>query len=162
MKAILIDYTKADLAAAFNLHYAKKFPIRSKLLLFLGLFLFVLGAVLFFIPIDRLGNMKWIFFLVGLFYIGFYFYRKNSLINMALKNPTIKDMEKLAFTEKNIRFEGKKGFFEQDWDKFEEIHQDEDSTLLYSSKHNFFIIPSRILNDDEKNKLNNILKNKLK
>ena len=159
MNSFQIKYTNADLEAAFNLHYAKKFPIRSKLLLFLGLFLFVIGAAMFFFPIERLGNMKWLFFLVGLFYIGFYFYRKRSLIKMAMKNPTIKDMEKISFSDKIIRFEGQKGFFEQEWTKFDEMHQDEDSILLYMTKHNFFIIPKRVLNQEQKASLAKLVVN---
>ena len=35
MKAIDLSYTVADIEKAFDLHYAKQFPIRSKLLLIL-------------------------------------------------------------------------------------------------------------------------------
>lgn len=86
---------------------------------------------------------------MGLFYTGFYFYRKGSLIKMAMKNPTIKDMNKISFTDKAIRFEGKGGFFEQEWIKFNEAFFDENSYLLYISTHNFFIIPKRLMNKEQ-------------
>lgn len=149
MNTFNLNYTKADLEAAFNLHYAKKYPVRSKLLLILGLLLFVGGIALFFVQMPKLVNLKWLFFFMGLFYVGFYFYRKSSLIKLAMKNPTIKDMKKISFSDKSIRFEGDAGFFEQEWDKFIEAYQDENSILLYLNKHNFFIIPKHVMTKEQ-------------
>lgn len=149
MNTFNITYTKADLEAAFNLHYAKKFPFRSKVLLILGVILFAIGLLLFFVDIPKFTNMKWLFFFMGLFYLAFYFYRKYSLIKLAMKNPTIKDMKKIGFDDTIIRFEGDEGYFEQELLKFNEVFHDNDSVLLYMSKHNFFIIPKRIINSEQ-------------
>lgn len=149
MNTFDIKYTHSDLESAFNLHYAKKFPIRSKLLLILGVVLFIAGLGLFFVEMPKLGSLKWLFFFMGLFYVGFYFYRKGSLIKMAMKNPTIKDMKKVAFNDQTIRFEGDGGFFEQEWSKFNEAFEDDKSILMYMSKHNFFIIPKRLMNKEQ-------------
>jgi cation transport ATPase len=145
MKTLDLSYTKEDIEKAFDLHYNKQFPFRSKLLLILGVILLLTAFVFVFVHVGAFPSMKWIFALMGIFYIGFYFYRKRTMVNLAMKNPTIRDMCKIELTEAHIRFSGEKGYSVQEWDKFNEIHSDEFSTLLYLSKHNFFILPSRCL-----------------
>jgi hypothetical protein len=146
MKVIDLNYTVGDIEKAFDLHYAKQFPLRSRLLLILGVVLLFTSFVFFFIKQGVLPSMKWIFALMGVFYIGFYFYRKRSLVNLAMKNPTIRDMRKIELKDKYIRFSGEKGYSEQEWPNFKEIHEDNQSILLYLSKHNFFILPKRYFN----------------
>jgi hypothetical protein len=63
-----------------------------------------------------------------------------------MKNPTIRDMRKIELKDKYIRFSGEKGYSEQEWPNFKEIHEDNQSILLYLSKHNFFILPKRYFN----------------
>lgn len=147
MKTFDLTYTKEDVEKAFNLHYNKQFPFRSKLLLILGVILLLTAFVFVFINQDIFPSMKWVFALMGIFYIGFYFYRKRTMVNLAMKNPTIKDMRKVELKESHIRFSGEKGYSEQEWSNFIEIHADEFSTLLYLSKHNFFILPSRCFDE---------------
>lgn len=142
-----IQYTKEDIQKAFDLHYSKQFPIRSKMLLLLGLILLVTAIFFFFSPPAKFPALKWLFTLMGFFYIGFYFYRKRTMVNLAMKNPTIKDMRKIKLTEEHIRFEGEKGYSEQLWGNFKEFYHNEDALLIYLSKHNFFILPKRSLSE---------------
>jgi hypothetical protein len=109
--------------------------------------LLLTALVFVFVQQGTFPAMKWVFALMGIFYIGFYFYRKRTMVNLALKNPTIKDIRKVELKEAHIRFSGEKGYSEQEWSNFKEIHSDQFSTLLYFSKHNFFILPARCLNE---------------
>lgn len=138
-----IKYTSEDIQKAFDLHYSKQFPLRSKMLLLLGLILLLTAIYFFFAPLENYPSMKWIFTLLGFFYIGFYFYRKRSMVKLAMKNPTIKDMRKIILSKGTIRFEGEKGYSEQEWKNFQEFHENDDAILVYLSKHNFFILPKR-------------------
>ncbi len=143
-----IKYSEEDIKKAFDLHYAKQFPLRSKLLLLLGSVLLITSIYFFINPSEKLPIMNWLFALMGFFYIGFYFYRKRSMVKLAMKNPTIRDMRKIILTEDHIRFEGEKGFAEQKWNNFNEYFDNEDAILLYLTKHNFFILSKRFLSKE--------------
>ena len=149
MKAVPLNYEIADIEKAFDLHYNKQFPFRSKLLLLLGVILLISSFVFFFVQFGPYPSMKWIFALMGFFYIAFYFYRKRTMVKLAMKNPTIRDMRKVELLDQHIRFSGEKGYTEQDWQLFKELHEDEFSILLYLSKHNFFILPKRFFDAAE-------------
>lgn len=151
MNPTTFNYTKEDVMKAFELHFAKKFPLRSRLMLILGVLVLLASLVFFFVSVPAYPNMKWIFLFMGIFYIGFYFYRKRVMVNMAMKNPTISDMGSMQITNQHITFSGDKGSSEQAWSNFTDILEDDSSVLLYLSKQNFFILPKRCFSEDELN-----------
>jgi uncharacterized protein YneF (UPF0154 family) len=151
MNTITFNYTRDDVLKAFELHFAKKFPLRSRLMLILGAAVLIGSLVQFIVPFIAYPNMKWILLLMGVFYIGFYFYRKRIMVNLAMKNPTIADMGSMEFSLDKIRFSGEKGASEQVWSNFIDLIEDENSLLLYISKQNFFILPKRCFSDEDLN-----------
>lgn len=158
MNTFDLNYTQQDIEKAFDLHYNKQFPLRSKLLLILGVVLLLTALFFVFIPEGVFPSMKWIFALMGIFYIGFYFYRKRTMVKLAMNNPTIRDMRRIEFHDTHIHFSGEKGYSKQEWSNFIEVHSDEASTLLYLSKHNFFILPNRCLDAIAKEVIQNKVK----
>lgn len=149
MNEIILEYKRSDIEKAFDLHYNKQFPVRSKLLLVLGFILIVASFVLLVSNFAYASNLKWIFALLGAFYIGFYFYRKKTMVNLAMKNPTISNMKKAELTENEIVFIGSNGYSKQEWGFFKQMFIDEFSLLLYLDKHFFFIIPISALSQEQ-------------
>lgn len=148
-------YTAEDIGQAFDLHYANKFPIRSRLILLFGVLLLLIFFILFFIPTSpnnipgNVPKYQWLFLALGVFYILFYFYRKKSIVKLALRNPTLKDMETIELHEHFIRLKGKNGESNVPYVDFKEVGEDDNSLLLYFTKNNFLIIPKRIFNSQE-------------
>ncbi|MCB0510300.1 MAG: YcxB family protein [Chitinophagales bacterium] len=157
MTKLPITYQAEDLEQAFDLHYAKKFPIRSRLVLFLGLILLLAALVLLFIPSPAFPKLKWLLLLVGFFYMGFYWYRKRSLVSLALKNPTIAKMQALQFDSQSLFLIGDTGQIELRWQDFEEAIVNDKTALLYLSAHNFFILPKRFFTSEQWSELLEIL-----
>ncbi|MCB9226657.1 MAG: YcxB family protein [Chitinophagales bacterium] len=154
------SYTHADIEQAFNLHYAKKYPIRSKLLLILGVLLLVLFLVFFVAKSmsSTLPQLKWLLLVMGLFYIGFYFFRKKSIVKRAMLNPTINQMESISINKEVLKLKGKNGEGDIAFSTITETEEDENSFLLYFTTSNFLIIPKRLLNAQELNELKSYLK----
>ncbi len=150
MITIPFKYTKDDISKAFDLHYLKKFPVRSKLMLITGLALLFFSIFLFFIKNEAIGNLKWMLLVLSIIYLGFYSFRKKSLVKIAMRNKTIVDIKEITFNNVEITFKGEKGYSTQQWGEFEDIAQDDYTTLFYLSKYNFFIVPMRILDAEQR------------
>ena len=71
------------------------------------------------------------------------------MVNLAMKNPTIKDMSSMTIQDDSIKFAGEKGESEIPWAAFKDILEDDYSVLLYLSKQNFFILPKRHFNQEQ-------------
>ena len=149
MNSITFNYSQEDVKKAFELHFLKKFPIRSRLMLIMGMVVLGVSLVLFVFPVEAYPNMQWLFLLMGIFYIGFYFYRKRVMVNLAMKNPTIKDMSSMTIQDDSIKFAGEKGGSEIPWAAFKDTLEDDYSVLLYLSKQNFFILPKKYFNQEQ-------------
>lgn len=143
-----IKYEAKDIEEAFELHYSLMFPIRSRLLLFLGLALLLGALILVFVEVPSFPKMKWMFLFLGLFYLGFHKYRKSSLIKLAMNNPTIQKMNFIRFDDKSIVFGGNDGQTEQLWSNFMKSTANETCRLIYLSTHNFFILPKRFFSTE--------------
>lgn len=157
MTEIPISYRAEDIEQAFDLHYAKKFPIRSRLVLFLGLTLLLAALVLLFIPNPAFPKLKWLLLLVGFFYVGFYWYRKRTMVKMALNNPTISKMKALRFDKNSLFLVGDTGQIEMKWHDFTEAIVNDNTGLLYLSAHNFFILPKRFFSTEQWSELLQVL-----
>lgn len=156
--SINFTYTAADLEQAFSLHYLKKHPIRSKLFILSGVVVILLALILIATNNQEFAKAKWVLLILGIFNIGLYFFMKKKMVNLALKNPSIKDINSLSFDNVKVRFQGAKGYFEKNWNEFTDLIEDEHSVLLYLTTNNFFIIPKRILAENDKALLLSIVK----
>lgn len=152
-------YTYTDIERAFNLHYAKKHPFRSKLLLILGVFLLVAFIVLSFLRgiSAELPQLKWLTLVVALFYIGFYFFRKKSIVKRAMLNPTLNQMESITIKPDGLVLKGKNGEGNVAYSSISDTEEDEYSFLLYFTANNFLILPKRLINLLELNELKDYL-----
>lgn len=158
------SYTNTDIEQAFNLHYAKKYPIRSKLLLIIGVLLLIVFLMLFLIKSlsTALPQFKWLFLLMGLFYIAFYFYRKKSIVKRAMLNPTISQMESITVKKDGIQLKGKNGEGNVAYNSIAELEEDENSLLLYFTKSNFLMFPKRLFTVAELSELKSNAKKHIK
>lgn len=157
MTEIPISYKAEDIEKAFDLHYAKKFPIRSRLVLFLGMILLLAALVLLFVPNPAFPKLKWLLLVVGFFYVGFYWYRKRTMVKMAMNNPTISRMQALNFDHNNLSLIGDVGQSQWQWQDFTEALVNENTALLYLSAHNFFILPKRFFTSEQWTELIQVL-----
>lgn len=71
------------------------------------------------------------------------------MVNLAMKNPTIKSMKKAEVSEESIVFVGSNGYSKQEWVNFKQFFEDEFSLLLYLDKHFFFILPKQLLSNEQ-------------
>ena len=148
MDATKFTYSTEDYRSAFDLHYAHAYPVKSRLLLFIGIGLLLIGAILLITNLQVLPYLKYIFLALGVFYLGFYVYRKKKIINNALKAPGLTGEHKLQIDSKGVLIEGEKGRSTQPWPKIIDIAESDATWLFYFNKDQFYIAPKRLYNQD--------------
>jgi hypothetical protein len=149
MKANIV-FEKEGLEKAFKLHYDTKHPIRSRLMLFMGLLTLLLGFFLFYIDFPKEPSfIKHLIVLSGVAYILLFFYRKKQLYARAANQKTFQGHFVFELNKKGLVFSqaDKKSVCE--WAKMIDIVQDEHHFLFYFGASNFYILPKKALNESQ-------------
>ncbi|MGB1248609.1 MAG: hypothetical protein ACPG4Z_06965 [Chitinophagales bacterium] len=150
MITVETEFTREDIKNAIELHYNHKFPIKSKLMLIVGFLMVVAGLSMTFMgwPVEQ-PYLKFLFVGIGIFYIGYYFYRKKQMLDRAAKNSSLVAKHKISVSENSVSFLGEKGKSEKKWAEIEDKAVDEKTILLYFTVDQFYILPKRMYNADE-------------
>lgn len=156
-----VNYIKDDFKSAFSLHYSSSFPIRSRLMLVLGIILLLIGVVLFFANIAVFPYLKFIFLAMGVFYLAFYFYRKSGIVDNAMRNAGLSGEHTITISDNGVNFEGEKGLSEQNWNAITHCNEDASSWLIYFSPSQFYIVPKRLYSAEEKSRVDALLAEKI-
>ncbi len=157
-----LSFKQENLINAFKLHYNSKYPIRSRLMFFAGIFTLFLGLISVYMNLfERLEFLKFLLVLVGVFYIGMYFYRRKKLFERASSQSTFKGKFTFEINKKGITFGKDDKVSVCDWKDITSIIKDEFNVLFYFGKDRFYILPTDKLANEQKKELNEILKNKM-
>lgn len=157
-----ISFKQENLINAFKLHYNTKYPIRSRLMFFVGVFTLFLGLVsVYFNLFEKLEFLKYLLVLVGVFYMGMYFYRRKKLYERASSQSTFKGSFTFEINKKGITFGKDNKVSVCDWKNITSIIKDEFNVLFYFGKDRFYILPLENIDSEQSKELDEILKNKM-
>lgn len=155
-----ISFSKESLTEAFKLHYNKKHPIRSRLMLIVGLILIATGFLFVGINFPKnLPLLKHIITLVGLAYVLLFFYRRKKLFERASNQKTFQGEFTFELNKKGLSFGKKEGVSKCAWNKITDVVQDENSILFYFGKDKFYILPLKELSTEQNEDANQQIKN---
>lgn len=154
-----LRFTSKELKNAFKLHYDTVYPIRSRLLLFFGLVLWIIGlAFIYFDFPENYEYIKYLIAIIGVFYVLMYFYRRKKLFERASNQHTFKGEFTFEVNNKGIFFGKEDKISKCSWTSITNIIKDENNILFYFGKDKFYILPLENLNMNQKNILEKILK----
>ncbi len=154
MESIKIEilYTPEDLQKSYQIHFNKMYPIRSKMVLILGILLVVLGILL--ALLEHTGSRSLLlgtsYIFLGFIAVGFYFWNRATIgKRMFKKLPdfsypyiyTIGD-EGLLVTSKNITTEVK-------WAHFWKAVICTDMILIYPNKFRYNLFPKKYFTPEQ-------------
>ncbi len=156
-----VNFTKENLKNAFKLHYDKKYPVRSRMMLFAGLLFWFVGLALTYFNIpEKFPLFKYLVSLVGLFYIAMYYYRRKKMFERASNQENFSGEFTFEVNKNGITFGKDKKTSKCNWQDVTDIIEDEHNILFYFGKDQFYILPSESLNDSQMKDLEEIISNK--
>lgn len=154
-----VRFTAKELKNAFKLHYDTVYPIRSRLLLFFGLFMWIVGLVFIYFNFPpKYEYLKYLITIVGGFYVLMYYYRRKKLFERASNQNTFKGEFTFEVNKKGIFFGKNDEVSYCVWEDVSSIIKDENNILFYFGKDKFYILPLENLNSKQKEELDKILK----
>lgn len=153
-----IVFKKTDIENAFKLHYNSKYPIRSRLMLFAGFFLWFLSMIFTYFNFpDSYPYLKYLLGVVGVFYIAMFYYRRKKLFERASKQTAFQGEFTFEINDKGIVFGKKEGVSNCSWSEIEDIVKDEYTVLFYFGKDRFYILPLESLSEEQQDSLADVL-----
>lgn len=156
-----VKFSKQSLEDAFKLHYDSIYPIRSRLMMFVGFFLWFVGmALIFFDYPQQYAFLKYLIALVGVFYIIMYYYRRKKLFERASNQATFKGDFTFEVNQQKIIFGKDNKISACEWADIQNVIQDEKNILFYFGKDQFYILPKESMNADQTESMNLILQQK--
>jgi hypothetical protein len=154
-----LSFSKDEIREAFDLHYAANYPIRSKLMIFSGIGLLLVGLWLTLQPdvVRDLPYLKFVFLGLGLFYIAFYFYRKKVLIDSAAESPSLAGEHFVKIDEEQVSYKNPDGIASKKWTNFRKAISNQNTYLLYFGDTQFFILPKKHFSQQDIKNLNELI-----
>ena len=153
-----INFSKESLENAFKLHYDSIYPIRSRLMMFVGFFLWFVGMLLIFFNYpEKYAFLKYLIALVGVFYIAMYYYRRKKMFERASKQSAFKGDFTFEVTTKNIIFGKDDKVSTCKWEDIQNVIQDEKTILFYFGKDKFYILPVERLSTEQEQVIKSII-----
>jgi hypothetical protein len=161
---VTIQYTADDLQKAYNLHFKKTHPFRSKLVLILGGLLVLLG--LFLAVLQSISGvitwLSWFFVIYGMLVVFYYFWKYNRMGKVALKKLT--DFHyPFTFTinKEGIHTVGKNVESTYTWEHYQSALVTENFIILYPNKLRFVLLPKKYFSDSDFIDLSSLVKEKI-
>lgn len=156
-----VKFNKKSLENAFKLHYDSVYPVRSRLMMFVGFFLWFVGmALIFFDYPKQYAFLKYLIALVGVFYIAMFYYRRKKLFERASNQATFKGDFTFEVNQQKITFGKDKQVSVCEWTAIQNVIQDESNILFYFGKDKFYILPKESMNEEQATSMNSILQEK--
>lgn len=145
-----ISFSKEGLSDAFKLHYNTKYPLKSRMMLIFGVLTLFVGLSFFLLDFPKNPPLlKHIVVLAGFVYIGLYFYRRIQLFKRAAAQKTFQGKFTFELNNKGIAFGQNDSVSRCEWDKIEDLIEDEKNILFYFGKDKFYILPVYELNESQ-------------
>jgi O-antigen/teichoic acid export membrane protein len=162
---VSIQFTPEDLQKAYSLHFKKTNPIRSRIVLILGIILVFLGILLAVLQ-SMAGIITWIswFFVIYGILIVTYYYRKIGRMGKAAFKKLVEFHFPFSFTitSESVRTVGKTITSDSTWDHYQFAVVTEQMILLYPNTMRFVLLPKKYFSDAEFDQLNDWVKGNVK
>ena len=152
-KSIL--FTSDDLQLAYTTHFRKMYPVRSRLLLIIGIISFLIGALLlifqFFSKVSDYTNWaSWFLLCYGLIIIFlFYFNLKRIGKRMYSKMPDFKTPFQYKFTAENIEVKAENVNSDNKWEHYQTALISAEVIMVYPNKFRFSLFPKKYFTEEE-------------
>jgi hypothetical protein len=156
-----VKFNKKTLENAFKLHYDTIYPIRSRMMMFIGFFLWFVGmALIYFNYPEDYPFFKYLIALVGVFYIAMFYYRRKKMFERASNQSTFVGEFTFEVNTKEIVFGKDDKVSACQWAEIDNILQDEYNILFYFGKDKFYILPMESLSVEQEESINSIIQEK--
>ncbi|NVO01845.1 MAG: YcxB family protein [Bacteroidetes bacterium] len=148
-----IQYTPEDLQKSYNVHYIKNFPIRSRMVMYLGFFIIVVGMLLFALTYysatsSTTLSIFYIFF--GIATLIYYFWSKLTLGKRMFKKITeLKYEYDIELNKDGALIKGKNITSEIKWEHFQKAIVTKEIVLLYPNPMRFNFFPKKYFTEQE-------------
>lgn len=163
-----ILYTSGDLQLAYQTHFRKRYPIRSRLLL-------IIGAISFFIGLFLLVSQKhrfdieynnwasWFLLFYGVLIAFLYFFNlKNIGRRMYSKMPEFRSEFEYTYTEESISVKSENTNNNNKWEYYQNSIITKDVIIIYPNRFRFNLFPRKYFTEEEYNQLKNWIVSKIK
>jgi hypothetical protein len=153
---LTIQYSHEDLQASYMLYYSHYYPVRSRLLLILGISIFALSVLM--LVISHGGFMDdpiyeypgWFLLFYGIAVIAFHLWRMKTLGRRLFKKmPEFHSPYNITFSNKGIVTKGALISSDVNWSYYTDTAITPELILLFHSKLKFNMYPKRFFSDDE-------------
>jgi hypothetical protein len=161
---VTIQYTAEDLQKAYNLHFKKMHPFRSKLVLILGGLLVLLGV--FLAVLQSISGvitwMSWFFVIYGMLVVFYYFWKYNRMGKTAFRKLTEFHYPfTFTITEEGIQTVGKNVESKNSWEHYQSALVTQHFVILYPNKLRFVLLPKKYFSDEDFALLSGLVKEKI-
>ncbi len=160
-----LTYSVENLQKAFSTHTNKVFPIRGRILLYLGLLLLWTGLVLLLINYTQQVKPAYVFYiLAGLIFIAVHFFTTKNLGKQAykqLKNRAALEYN-FSFSDNGFDIEAENSKQHYDWSAITKAVIHKDLVMLYVSKQTFYFVQSINIIEGSMDNLQELVNSKVK
>jgi uncharacterized membrane-anchored protein YhcB (DUF1043 family) len=143
-----LTYSIANLQKAFSIHTSKVFPIRGRILLYLGLLLIWTGLILLLINYTQQVKPTYIFYIIaGIVFIIVHVVTTKNLGRQAYKqlNERAKIEYQLSFSKDGFDIDVQNSKQHYDWSAVIRAVITTDIILIYISKQTFYFVEQQHL-----------------
>ncbi|MBI4931741.1 MAG: YcxB family protein [Bacteroidetes bacterium] len=167
MEPIVLDikYSPEDLQKSYELHYKVYYPVRSKLLLILGILLIVVGGLLFFIDYIRQESewLSWFYIVLGGLSVVYHFWKISTMgKKMFRRMPDFQASHNFIINDAGVNGKSATMSSEVKWEHYKEAVLASEMILLYINPFRFNIFPKKFFKNGEFEKLKEIVISKVK
>lgn len=148
MIAARMNYTVTNLQLAFKTHTTKVFPVRGRILLFLGLLLVWTGLILWLINITQAVKPAYVFYIIaGIIFIIVHYFTMHNLGKQAFRK--LKDRSDIqyqfTFNNEGFNIQAQQSGQKYLWSQVDKALLSEKILMIYVSKQTFyFLLPEHI------------------
>ena len=162
--SININYNYSDLQIAYNLHFKKLYPIKSRLLLLFGALLVIIGLLLCFLDnhLEKSILLGVLYSILGIITICYYYWMyKTMRKRMFKKMPDFSNEYHYDFSNEGINIKSKTIDSDVKWDYYKSALISNDIILLYPNKLRFNLFPKQNFSQEQYDWLISIIKSNI-
>ena len=162
--SININYNYSDLQIAYNFHFKKLYPIKSRLLLLFGALLVIIGLLLCFLDnhLEKSILLGVLYSILGIITICYYYWMYKTMgKRMFKKMPDFSNEYHYDFSNEGINIKSKTIDSDVKWDYYKSALISNDIILLYPNKLRFNLFPKQNFSQEQYDWLISIIKSKI-
>lgn len=163
-----ILFTPDDLQMAYTTHFSRMYPVRSRLLLLVGLVSFLVGAVLLIFQFmsgakTTSGWASWFLLFYGVLIAILYYYNLKRIgKRMYSKMPDFRFPFSYTFSADKIVVKGENVDNSNNWEYYQSALVAPEVLMIYPNKFRFSLFPKKYFTDEEFEQLTKWISAKIK